>query len=92
MSRLHDTANSLNLDLPAYPETASLTRTKDGLKKLLGEAGFVDVEVREAHYRPLHQPPTIGGATGVEARGVTLYWMLSTKKRVRNSRRSTSKK
>jgi len=53
MESIRKVADDLQIDAPAYPETATLTRTKDGLEKLLKEAGFTDVMVREEQI-PVH--------------------------------------
>jgi ubiquinone/menaquinone biosynthesis C-methylase UbiE len=46
MEHLQKAAKELNLDPPAYSETAMLTRNKDGLARLLKEAGFERVETK----------------------------------------------
>ncbi len=47
MAMLRKTAKELGVNPPAYPEISDLTRTRDGLEKLLKEAGFADADVRE---------------------------------------------
>jgi ubiquinone/menaquinone biosynthesis C-methylase UbiE len=46
MARLRKTAGELGVNPPAYSETASQTRTKSGLSKLLEDAGFTDIDVK----------------------------------------------
>ncbi|HKP55007.1 MAG TPA: class I SAM-dependent methyltransferase [Chloroflexia bacterium] len=53
MESIRKAADVLQIDAPAYPEIAALTRTKDGLEKLLKEAGFTDIKVREEQI-PVH--------------------------------------
>jgi aconitate hydratase len=45
LEHLHKAAHDLKLDPPAYSETAALTRTEDGLKQLMREAGFEQIEI-----------------------------------------------
>jgi aconitate hydratase len=53
MRSIRKAAGDLQIDAPAYPEIAGLTRTKGGLEKLLKEAGFTDVKV-EVENIPVH--------------------------------------
>jgi len=48
VEHLNKAAHDLKLDPPAYSETAMLTRTGDGLKQLLREAGFEHIEIQDA--------------------------------------------
>lgn len=47
MDHLHKAAVELNIDQPEYSEVSALTRQKDGLQKLIEEAGFTQVEVKQ---------------------------------------------
>ncbi|MEO8287161.1 MAG: class I SAM-dependent methyltransferase [Chloroflexota bacterium] len=47
MDHLRKAANDLKMDLPAYHEISTQTRRKDGLERLIKEAGFKHVEVHE---------------------------------------------
>jgi aconitate hydratase len=47
MKRLHKTAEATNVEIPVYSETSELSRTREGLERLLNEAGFTDVQVVE---------------------------------------------
>jgi aconitate hydratase len=47
MSRLRKTADELDIHPPEYSELSVLTRQEKGLKQLLKDAGFADVEVRQ---------------------------------------------
>ena len=47
MAALRKTASELGVDPPAYHEIAAQTRTRSGLEKLLKEARFPHVQVRE---------------------------------------------
>lgn len=49
MAHLHKTAEATSVEIPVYSETSELTRTREGLEKLLNEAGFTDVQVVEEH-------------------------------------------
>jgi hypothetical protein len=53
MARLHRTTDELDIHPPEYSELSTQTRKKDGLKKLINEAGFADVDVREESI-PVH--------------------------------------
>ncbi|MDQ6693105.1 MAG: class I SAM-dependent methyltransferase [Chloroflexota bacterium] len=53
MARLRQVSEELAIHPPEYSETSALTRTKEGLEKLLKDAGFVDVQVREESI-PVH--------------------------------------
>lgn len=46
MARLHKVSEELQIMPPDYPEAARLTRTKDGLQRLLREGGMERIEVR----------------------------------------------
>jgi ubiquinone/menaquinone biosynthesis C-methylase UbiE/3-isopropylmalate dehydratase small subunit len=47
MEKLQKAAAQLGVDPPTYSELASLTRKKKGLKKLIEEAGFKEIEMHE---------------------------------------------
>jgi ubiquinone/menaquinone biosynthesis C-methylase UbiE/3-isopropylmalate dehydratase small subunit len=47
MASLEKTAREMDIQVPAYPEAAELTRTKKGLEQLLKQAGFTDIEIHE---------------------------------------------
>ena len=53
MARLHRTTDELDIHPPEYSELSTQTRKKDGLKRLINEAGFADVDVREESI-PVH--------------------------------------
>ncbi|HUP27672.1 MAG TPA: class I SAM-dependent methyltransferase [Chloroflexia bacterium] len=53
MERLHKTADALDVHPPEYSSLSEQTRRKDGLKKLIKQAGFTKVDVREESI-PVH--------------------------------------
>jgi hypothetical protein len=47
MASLRKLSEELSIDQPAYSETSNLTRKKDGLLKLVKDAGFADADIVE---------------------------------------------